>query len=71
MLDGKHARHVACPGNAIDEVKSLVRAAGGWVAEGPCSLGVVEALRRYFPAELNGHVALRSDSRDAAERGKF
>ena len=71
MLDGRHARHVACPGNAIDEVKSLVRTAGGWVAEAPCSLGVVEALRRYFPAELNGHVTLTSDSRDAAEREKF
>ena len=47
MLTGRHARHVACPGNAIDEVKSVVRAAGGMVADGPCSLGVLEVLGRY------------------------
>lgn len=47
MLDGRHARHVACPSNAIDEVKAAVRAAGGFVAQGTCSEGVVEALRFY------------------------
>lgn len=49
MLDGAHAQHAACPANAIPEVKSAVRAAGGFVAGAPCSLGVVEALRHYFP----------------------
>ena len=47
MLTGLHARHVACPDNAIDEVKTAVRAAGGHVAGAPCSLGVLEALGRY------------------------
>lgn len=47
MLDGRHARHVACPNNAIEEVKAAVRAAGGHVAAAPCSLGVLEALERY------------------------
>ena len=46
MLTGKHARHVACPDNAIDEVKAVVRAAGGHVASAPCSLGVLEAMER-------------------------
>jgi hydroxymethylpyrimidine pyrophosphatase-like HAD family hydrolase len=32
MLDGRHARHVACPANAISEVRTVVRAAEGWVA---------------------------------------
>lgn len=50
MLTGLHARHVACPGNAIDEVKTVVRAAGGHVAAAPCSLGVLEALERFCGA---------------------
>lgn len=47
MLDGRHARYVACPGNAVDAVKSMVRSADGYIAKGICSAGVVEALR-YF-----------------------
>ncbi|HSI13382.1 MAG TPA: HAD-IIB family hydrolase, partial [Chthoniobacter sp.] len=47
MLDGRHAKWVACPGNAVEAVKIGVRAAGGYTAEGVCSAGVVEALR-YF-----------------------
>lgn len=47
MLDGRHARYVACPGNAVDSVKALVRSADGYVAGSECSAGVVEALR-YF-----------------------
>jgi HAD superfamily hydrolase (TIGR01484 family) len=52
MLDGRHARYVACPGNAVDPVKAAVRSANGYVAGGECSAGVVEALR-YF--QMNGH----------------
>lgn len=47
MLDGRHARHVGCPSNAVDEVKALVRKNGGYVAAGECSEGVVEALRHF------------------------
>lgn len=47
MLDGRFARWVACPANSADAVKQTVRAAGGYVARGICSEGVVEALR-YF-----------------------
>ena len=44
MLDGTHAQWVACPSNAVAAVQTVVRAAGGFVAEGRCSTGVVEAL---------------------------
>ena len=47
MLTGVHARHVACPGNAIAAVKQVVAAAGGYVANEGYSAGVIEALR-YF-----------------------
>ena len=47
MLDGLHAKHVACPGNSCDEVKKLVRTAGGYIARGTASEGVVEALRHF------------------------
>ena len=47
MLTGVHARHVACPANSIDEVKRVVRAAGGYVARAGYSAGVIEALRFY------------------------
>jgi hypothetical protein len=47
MLDGRYARWSACPANSVDAVKATVKKAGGYVAEGLCSEGVVEALR-YF-----------------------
>ena len=47
MLNGVHARHVACPSNAIAEVKRVVREAGGYVARDGYSAGVIEALRFY------------------------
>ncbi len=47
MLDGTHARWVACPGNAVDAVKHAVIRAGGCVAVSDCGDGVVEALQRF------------------------
>ncbi|MDQ3623181.1 MAG: HAD-IIB family hydrolase [Verrucomicrobiota bacterium] len=47
MLDGTHARWVACPANAVLAVKQAVQKAGGYVARGECSRGVVEALRSF------------------------
>ena len=47
MLDGRYAQFTACPANAIDEVKTTVRNAGGYVAESRCGAGVHEALL-YF-----------------------
>lgn len=55
MLDGRHARWVACPGNSVDAVKALVRSsAEGYVAEGECSDGVVEALRHFATRSSGG-----------------
>ena len=47
MLDGLHAKHVACPINSCDEVKKLVRSAGGYIARGNASEGVIEALKHF------------------------
>ena len=47
MLDGTHAKWVACPGNAVEPVKNAVKKAGGYVATGICSEGIVEALRHF------------------------
>ena len=47
MLDGRFAQWVACPGNAVDAVKRTVAQAGGYVAQGACSAGIVEALRHF------------------------
>ncbi len=47
MLDGLFAKHPACPANAVEAVQRVVREAGGYVARGLCSDGVVEALRHF------------------------
>lgn len=47
MLDGRHAAWVACPGNAVEAVKRTVSEVGGYVAEGHCSAGIVEALEHF------------------------
>ena len=50
MLDGQFAALPSCPANAIREVKDVVRAAGGYVAQNEYGAGVHEAIV-YF---LNG-----------------
>ncbi len=47
MLDGRYVQFPACPGNAIAEVKAVVRQAGGYVAESACGAGVREALLHF------------------------
>jgi hydroxymethylpyrimidine pyrophosphatase-like HAD family hydrolase len=47
MLDGRYAQFPACPANAIPEVKSAVRNAGGYVAASCCGTGVYEALVHF------------------------
>ena len=55
MLDGKFAAMPSCPANAIAEVKTAVRGAGGYVAENPHGAGVYEALMHFVECEsLNG-----------------
>ncbi|MDP9254177.1 MAG: Cof-type HAD-IIB family hydrolase [Verrucomicrobiota bacterium] len=53
MLDGRFAKYPACPGNAIDEVKTTVRDAGGYVAESDCGAGVYEALCYFTTSRLD------------------
>jgi HAD superfamily hydrolase (TIGR01484 family) len=48
MLNGEVAAMPACPANAIDDVKSAVRAAGGYVAEREHGAGVREALEHFL-----------------------
>jgi hydroxymethylpyrimidine pyrophosphatase-like HAD family hydrolase len=47
MLDGKFAGVVCCPGNSVDEVKFLVKSAGGYLATGHASAGILEAMHHY------------------------
>ena len=47
MLDGSAAAMVACPANAVREVKDLVRAAGGYVSPFPWGEGVADAIRHF------------------------
>jgi hydroxymethylpyrimidine pyrophosphatase-like HAD family hydrolase len=48
MLDPRHARMIACPGNALDPVKHIVHARGGFIATRYASEGMMEALTHYF-----------------------
>jgi HAD superfamily hydrolase (TIGR01484 family) len=47
MLDGAAAAMVACPDNAVDEVKKLVLAAGGYVSPHPWGEGVADAIQHF------------------------
>lgn len=48
MLDHRIAEHIACPGNALEPVKSRVRECRGFVSEKPASEGMIEALEHFF-----------------------
>jgi HAD superfamily hydrolase (TIGR01484 family) len=48
MLDGSVAAMPACPANAIEEVKTTVRNAGGYVARREHGAGVHEALKHFL-----------------------
>jgi HAD superfamily hydrolase (TIGR01484 family) len=47
MLDGTAAAMVACPANAVAEVKQVVLAAGGYVSPYPWGEGVADAIRHF------------------------
>jgi HAD superfamily hydrolase (TIGR01484 family) len=49
MLDLSYARYLACPSNALEEVKEVVTAQGGFVASKDSGSGVSEALVHFFP----------------------
>jgi len=48
MLNGQFAAMPACPANAIEEVKTAVRDAGGYIAERQHGAGVHEALKHFL-----------------------
>lgn len=47
MLDGSAAAMVACPANAVGEVKDVVRSAGGYVSPFSWGEGVADAIRHF------------------------
>ena len=49
MLERRYAHHLACPANAVDEVKKKIHAQGGHVATSDVAEGTVEAWDRFFP----------------------
>jgi len=53
MLTGEPAALVACPSNAIPEVKTLVAHANGHLAQARCGSGVLEALAEWMPELVN------------------
>ncbi len=54
MLDGSSAGMVACPANAVDEVKRLVRAQGGYVSPQAWGEGVADAIRHFSGLSESG-----------------
>ena len=49
MLNLTFARFLACPSNALEDVKATVRNQGGFVASQDSGFGICEALRYFFP----------------------
>jgi HAD superfamily hydrolase (TIGR01484 family) len=54
MLDPRHAGFIACPANAVEEVRTKVGAYGGYIAGAPHAAGVLEALTACFDAGFPG-----------------
>ena len=50
MLDGTVAKWVGCPGDSISEIKTLVKKAGGYVAQAHGPLGTTEVIRYFLDA---------------------
>lgn len=51
MLQASVAHGIACPSNAVPEIKEHVRRIGGFVASRPVTEGVIEALDHYLYTE--------------------
>jgi hydroxymethylpyrimidine pyrophosphatase-like HAD family hydrolase len=49
MMERRYARYLACPANAVDEVKEKITAQGGYVARARVAEGVVEAWDKLLP----------------------
>lgn len=50
MLNPAFAGKIACPSNALDPIKEVVKSHGGFIASRPASEGMMEALTHYFSA---------------------
>ena len=48
MLSPEAAAHIACPANAVPEIRAHVKAHGGYVCKASHSQGCVEALEHFF-----------------------
>ncbi len=68
MLMPKVARFRACPANAEDEVKSLLEQSAGYIAEAEASIGMMEAMRYFFRANLD-ELQITIEGRDLALGG--
>ncbi len=53
MLAPELARFRACPANAEEEIKNHLRDTSGYVANAEASLGMMEAMRYFFQANLD------------------
>lgn len=49
MLDGRAARHVGCPADAVPDVIQTVRASGGYVARSGGPEGTAEVICHFLP----------------------
>lgn len=49
MMERRYARYLACPSNAVDEVKQKIASQGGYVAKARVAEGIVEAWDRLLP----------------------
>jgi hydroxymethylpyrimidine pyrophosphatase-like HAD family hydrolase len=65
MLDGSYAKMTACPANAIDPVKQLVRRSRGYIANKCWADGIAEALEFYENAACG-----RSNPTESSGRGE-
>ncbi|MGE9270766.1 MAG: HAD hydrolase family protein [Verrucomicrobiales bacterium] len=53
MLSPDAAMAIACPGNAVEEVKAHVRSHGGYLCQASHSEACLEALKYYFEGEFS------------------
>jgi hydroxymethylpyrimidine pyrophosphatase-like HAD family hydrolase len=60
MMDRRYARYLACPGNAVDEVKEKTSAQGGVVAQGHYAQGIVEAWDQLLPLPVETNLERRT-----------
>ncbi len=68
MLDRRVARFRACPANAEEEVKRHLEKSAGYIAKAEASLGMMEAMRYFFQANLD-ELEITREGKDMAFSG--